>query len=83
MEQYLKRVMIDPEIDGVDPWYYANKGKVSIHKLDDVMISLDKPFVCPDCSGTFLFKTDYMAGHDEWFRGKYQCHDCRAMFEKR
>ena len=28
MGRYLKRVLVDPEIQGVEPWYYAKNGKV-------------------------------------------------------
>ena len=81
MGHYLKRVLVDPEMPGVEPWYYAKNGKVPVSQLDDVMIDLEKPFACPDCSGTFLYKTDYM--EEEWFHDKYICEKCRAVFIER
>lgn len=77
----LQRVKMDPGIDGVEPWYYAKNGKVPISQLDDVMIDLNKPFVCPDCSCTFLYSLASL--DDEWFHDKYGCRDCRAVFTKR
>ena len=79
--RYLMRVKVDPEIDGVEPWYYAEKGKVPVSQTDDVVIDMDRPFKCPDCSGTFLLKLDHL--NDEWFADKYVCKGCRAVFKER
>ena len=81
MGRYLKRVMIDAGVKGVESWYYAKNGKVAVSQLDDVMIDMDRPFVCPDCSGTFLLEMAFM--RDDWFHDKYICRDCRAVFIKR
>ena len=81
MGKYLKRVQVDSGVHGVDSWYYADNGKVSISETDDVVIDLEKPFVCPDCSGTFLYKLTDM--EYKWFHDKYVCKDCHALFVER
>ena len=81
MGRYLKRVQVDSGVSGIDSWYYAYNGKVPISEIDDVMIDLNKPFVCPDCSATFLYKMTDM--EYEWFHDKYTCKNCHAVFIER
>ena len=82
MGRYLKRVMIETRVPGIESYYCARNGSVAVSKMDDVMIDLDKPFVCPDCSSTFLYKMTFMKD-DKWFHDKYICENCRAMFIER
>ncbi len=81
MAQYLKRVVFDPEIEGVEPEYFIDRKMVPVSKADDVMIDLDGQFLCPDCGGTFLYSLKPL--QDEWFADKYGCQTCHSVFTKR
>lgn len=82
MGRYLKRVEIKTSVPGIESFYYARNGGVPVSEMDDVVIDLDKPFECPDCSSTFLYKMTFMKDNP-WFHDKYICENCRAIFIER